>query len=159
MLTNDEILFLKEITWLKIHFWMWKPPPKNPLYQLILLFNAYLQPQDMNLTPSLMFLLLNFLPVLPPIIIKPEIPPPLEVWVCLFHQLFLHHIHHEVKGQKMDENNREGRSSRDSKEVVVYVQDVAGIRSYQLNLKIDIREISVLPRFHINFQKMSFSKR
>ena len=40
------------------------------------------------------------------------------------------------KVREMDENNREGRSSRASKEVVVYVQDVAGNKKFPVKFVI-----------------------
>ena len=68
-------------------------PQKTPYYQLLLIFHLDLPPQDMNLTPVLVILLLKFLLVIRPISMNLEILFPLEVWVSLFHNMFLCNVH------------------------------------------------------------------
>ena len=73
------------------------PPLTKMLYNQIYRVNLHCTPnsrqqQVMNLIPTLILLVLNFLPVLLPIIRNPKILLPLEVSVYLFHHLFIYHI-------------------------------------------------------------------
>ena len=63
------------------------------LYQLLLIFHVDPPPHGMQLNPVLVILLNNTLPVLLPVVQNPYILLHLQVWVCLFHHLFIYHIH------------------------------------------------------------------
>ena len=77
---------------------MWNLQQKLPLYKLLLIFHVVLLPQVMIITPVIIILLLNLIPVILPIIINTEILLYLKVWVNIFHQPF-HILHYIISPQ------------------------------------------------------------
>ena len=60
--------------------------------KILLLFHVDFSPQGMNFTHVLIIIFNDLLPVLLPIFWNPSILLHLQVWVSLFHHLFLQHI-------------------------------------------------------------------
>ena len=74
---------------LRFPFQMQNRHQKLPIYQILLIFRVELPPRIVNLTPVLVLLLFKLLPLILSIVINHSIIHPLEVWVYIFHHLFL----------------------------------------------------------------------